>query len=135
MKDSEFKPVPLMAVVIIAIPFAFAILMLLIGKAMYENPHPANGDCMLDSVGDRIVSRLINGTLELTSGIFVVKDEQNRITALARCGKQFCSGPYHELKGKALKESIKVYFCGKVLMWIEFPSGSTIYPPSAPERR
>ncbi|MBK4737329.1 hypothetical protein [Noviherbaspirillum pedocola] len=135
MEDSEHPAFPMMGIILIIVPFAFGILMLVLARAKYENPYSEIANCQLSETGERIASKQVIGTLELTSGIFVVKDEHNRLTALARCGKYYCSGPYHELEEKRLREQIKVSFCGKALMQIDFADDSTIYPPLASERR
>jgi hypothetical protein len=115
------------------IPSFFALVVMVYFRARFEYPQVPPNNCLKAEAGSPVVTREIAGTLQFTSGMFIVKDAQNHITALTRCGKVACLGPYHELKNRMLKEPpIRAIFCGKTLVSVMFDDG---YSPNYLERR
>ena len=135
MKNAEQQKIPFVYMLPVFIPFLFIIVVMGYVKAKFEYPLVPPNDCLKAEAGKPVATREIAGTLQFTSGMFIVKDVQNHITALTRCGKVACVGPHHELKNKTLKESIRATFCGKTLISVKFDDGSTIYSPERLEHR
>ena len=135
MKNVEEQKIPFVYMLPVFIPFLFALVVVGYFEARFQYPQLPLNDCIKAEAGSPVVTREITGTLQFTSGMFIVKDAQNHITALTRCGKVACSGPYQELKNRMLKEPIRATFCGKALVSVKFDDGSTIYSPNHLEHR
>lgn len=135
MKNVDQQKIPFVYMLPVYIPFLFAIGVMMYAKAKFEYPTVPPNDCLKAESAKQVEIREIAGTLQFTSGMFIIKDAQNHITALTRCGKVACSGPYHELENRMLKEPILATFCRKTLISVMFEDGSTIYSPNYLERR
>jgi len=135
VKKVEEQKIPFVYMLPVFIPFFFALVVMVYVKARVQYPLVPLNDCLKAEGKSPVATREIAGTLQFTSGMFIVKDAQNHITALTRCGKVACSGPYHELKNRMLKEPILATFCGKAPVSVKFDDGSTIYSPNYLERR
>jgi hypothetical protein len=133
--SDEKHKIPLPAVFLVFLPFAFVLMMMFYAKIAMINPKAPSSTCARTEGGQQILSKRLAGTLELTSGLYVIKDKHNRLTLLAKCGRNSCLGPFQELSVKPLHQQILVSFCGNELMFVAFTDGDTVYPPSKPERR
>lgn len=133
--SDEKHKIPLPAVFLVFLPFSFVLAMMLYVKIAMIDPRAPSSTCTRTQWGQQILSKSLSGTLEHTSGLYVVKEENNHLTLLAKCGRDSCLGPFHELKEKLLHQQILVAFCGNELMSVVFTDGDAVYPPSEPERR
>jgi hypothetical protein len=131
----EKRKIPLPAVFLVFLPFAFVLVIMLYVKIAMIDPKAPSSTCTRTQWGQQILSKSLAGTLEYTSGLYVVKEENNRLTLLAKCGRDSCLGPFHELRVKPLHQQIFVSFCGNELMSVVFTDGDAVYAPSKPERR
>ena len=129
--DTRHK-IPLPAVFLVFLPFTFAMVMMLYAKFSMIDPKAPSSTCIRTQWGQQIVSKRLEGTLESTSGLFVIKEDNNHLALLAKCGRNSCVGPFHELKAKPLHQRISVSFCGNEMMSVVFADGETAYPSSKP---
>lgn len=132
--DKKHK-IPLPALFLVFLPFAFVSVMMLYAKFSVMVPKPPSSTCTRTQSGQKILSKMVAGTLEYTSGLYVIKEENHHLTLLAKCGQTSCRGPYHELRTRPLHQSILVAFCGNGLMSVLFADGHAVYLASKPERR